>query len=155
MIVEDLTAGGIVHQFVRIADESRSSTIVLDPAGTQVATEVVEYGPIVRPDELEAFASAYGYLLGGSEAVVLAGSLPRDVPEDWYATALREARRQRVFAVLDSEGEPLRLGLARRARPRRAQPDGGRGARRLRVRGRRRISCSRSSRSSRWAPAAS
>ena len=33
------------------------------------------------------------------------------MPEDWYATALREARRQRVYAVLDSEGEPLRLGL--------------------------------------------
>jgi 1-phosphofructokinase family hexose kinase len=112
MIVEDLTAGGIVHQFVKIADESRSSTIVLDPAGTQVATEVVEYGPIVRPEELEAFWSSYGYLLGGTNAVVLAGSLPREVPEDWYATALREARRQRVFAVLDSEGEPLRLGLA-------------------------------------------
>ena len=112
MIVEDLTAGGILNEFVKIADESRSSTIVLDPAGTQVATEVVEYGPIVRPDELEAFWSSYCYLLGGSEAVVLAGSLPRDVPEDWYATALREARRQRVFAVLDSEGEPLRLGLA-------------------------------------------
>ena len=111
MIVEDLTAGGIVHQFVRIADESRSSTIVLDPAGTQVATEIVEYGPVVRPDELETFGTAYSYLLGGSEAVVLAGSLPRDVPEDWYATALREARRQRVYAVLDSEGEPLRLGL--------------------------------------------
>jgi 1-phosphofructokinase/tagatose 6-phosphate kinase len=111
MIVEDLTAGGIVHQFVRIADESRSSTIVLDPAGTQVATEIVEYGPVVRPDELESFGTAYSYLLGGSEAVVLAGSLPRDVPEDWYATALREARRQRVYAVLDSEGEPLRLGL--------------------------------------------
>ena len=45
MIVEDLAAGGIVHQFVRIADESRSSTIVLDPAGTHVATEIVEYGP--------------------------------------------------------------------------------------------------------------
>ena len=65
----------------------------------------------MRPDELESFGTAYSYLLGGSEAVVLAGSLPRDVPEDWYATALREARRQRVYAVLDSEGEPLRLGL--------------------------------------------
>jgi 1-phosphofructokinase/tagatose 6-phosphate kinase len=43
---------------------------------------------------------------------VLAGSLPREVPEDWYATALREARRQKVYTVLDSEGEPLRLGLA-------------------------------------------
>ena len=112
LIVEDLTAGGIVHQFVRIADESRSSTIVLDPAGTKVATEIVEYGPVVRPDELETFASSYSYLLGGTEAVVLAGSLPREVPEDWYATALREARRQRIFTVLDSEGEPLRLGLA-------------------------------------------
>ena len=114
---------------------------MLDPAGTQVATEIVEYGPVVRPDELETFGTAYSYLLGGSEAVVLAGSLPRDVPEDWYATALREARRQRVYAVLDSEGEPLRLGLGGEPDLDRAQPDGGRGARRLRVRERRRISC--------------
>src|SRR4029079_7000853 len=86
MIVEDLTAGGIVHQFVRIGDESRSSTIVLAPAGTQVATEIVEYGPVVRPDELEAFGTAYSYLLGGSDAVVLAGRPPCRRPAGWERT---------------------------------------------------------------------
>ena len=161
MIVEDLTAGGIVHQFVRIADESRSSTIVLDPRHAVHRDRRVRAGRaptssrrshvVLTPGEVRHGLIS---LLGGSEAVVLAGSLPRDVPEDWYATALREARRQRVYAVLDSEGEPLRLGLG-------GEPD-------LIVPNQmeaeelvgfefetRRISWSRSSRSSRWARAAS
>ena len=48
----------------------------------------------------------------GVSTAVFAGSLPRDVPEDWYASALREARKARLQTVLDSEGEPLRMGLA-------------------------------------------
>jgi fructose-1-phosphate kinase PfkB-like protein len=34
------------------------------------------------------------------------------VPEEWYATAVREARRHKLYSVLDSEGQPLRRGLA-------------------------------------------
>ena len=48
----------------------------------------------------------------GATTVIFAGSLPRRVPEDWYAAALREARKLKLSTVLDSEGEPLRLGLA-------------------------------------------
>ncbi len=155
LIVEDLTAGGIVHQFVRIADESRSSTIVLDPAGTQVATEIVEYGPVVRPDELETFASSYSYLLGGTEAVVLAGSLPargaRGLVRDGAARGpaaahLHGARlRGRAAAARPGRASPI-SSCPTRWRPRSSSASSSR---------RRRISCSRSSRSSRWAPAAS
>jgi fructose-1-phosphate kinase PfkB-like protein len=48
--------------------------------------------------------------------VIFAGSLPRHVPEEWYAGALREARKQKLFTILDSEGVPLRRGVA-------AEPD--------------------------------
>ena len=136
MIVEDLTAGGIVHQFVRIADESRSSTIVLDPAGTQVGRpRSSSTGPIVRPDELETFAVVL-QLPAGRHRGGRARRQPARARCPRTGTRPRCARPagSSVFTVLDSEGEPLRLGLARRARPRRAQPDGGRGARRLRVR---------------------
>jgi 1-phosphofructokinase/tagatose 6-phosphate kinase len=111
-LIEELTAEGILNDFVRIADETRTTTLVIDPAGTIQPTLIAEYGPMVEPAELELLGEKLDYLLRGVTGVVLAGSLPRGVPEDWYATTLREARRHRLLTVLDSEGEPLRLGLA-------------------------------------------
>ena len=51
------------------------------------------------------------YLSRGADAVVLAGSLPRGVADGFYADAARELHRRNVRVVLDSDGEPLRLGL--------------------------------------------
>ena len=108
-IVEELTAEAILNDFVRIADESRTSTAVVDPmAGTY--TEINEWGPRVEPDELETLLEKLRYLAQGAEAVVFAGTLPRDVDEGFYAEAIREVQRRGVPAVLDSEGHPLRLG---------------------------------------------
>jgi 1-phosphofructokinase/tagatose 6-phosphate kinase len=110
-IVEELTAAGILNDFVRITEESRTSTLLVDPAlGT--STEIVEYGPSIAAHELETVTAKLQYLMRGVSTAVFAGSLPRDVPEDWYASALREARKARLQTVLDSEGEPLRIGLA-------------------------------------------
>ena len=51
-IVEELTAEAILNDFVRIGDESRTSTAVLDPtSGTY--TEINEWGPKVTETELE------------------------------------------------------------------------------------------------------
>ena len=38
------------------------------------------------------------------------GTLPRGVDDDFYAEAIRDLNRRGVETVLDSEGEPLRLG---------------------------------------------
>ena len=51
------------------------------------------------------------YLSRGASIVVFAGSLPRDVEADFYAEAIRDLTRRGVQCVLDSEGEPLRLGV--------------------------------------------
>jgi fructose-1-phosphate kinase PfkB-like protein len=51
------------------------------------------------------------YLSQGADFVVLAGSLPRKVPKSFYADAIRELARRDVRVVLDSEGEPLRIGV--------------------------------------------
>ena len=52
------------------------------------------------------------YLARGADIVVFAGTLPRGVAEAFYAEAIRELNRRGVRTVLDSEGEPLRLGAA-------------------------------------------
>ncbi len=113
-IIEGLQRENILSDFVHIGGESRTSTAVVDPT-TMTQTEVVEYGPIVTEPETAALLDKIEYLAKGSRFVVLAGSLPRKMPEDFYATALQRIRRHRCFVILDSAGEPLRLGV--RGRP--------------------------------------
>jgi 1-phosphofructokinase family hexose kinase len=109
-IVEELTAEAILNDFVRIREESRTSTLVVDPtSGTQ--TEINEWGPKVTESELGILMDKLRYLSRGAEAVVFAGSLPRGVSETFYAEAARELGRRGVRVALDTEGEPLRLGL--------------------------------------------
>ena len=50
------------------------------------------------------------YLCRGADFVIFAGSLPRGVDESFYAEAVRDLNRRGVPVVLDSEGQPLRLG---------------------------------------------
>ena len=109
-IVEELTAEAILNDFVRIREESRTSTLVLDPtSGTN--TEINEWGPRVTASELEMLMDKLRYLSRGADAIVLAGSLPRGVDEGFYAEATRELARRGVHVVLDTDGEPLRRGL--------------------------------------------
>jgi 1-phosphofructokinase family hexose kinase len=109
-IVERLTGEAILNDFVRIEDESRTSTAVVDPTNNQF-TEINEWGPVVKPEELEVLLEKLHYLSQGAQLVVFAGSLPRDVAESFYAEAIHDLARRQIPAVLDSEGEPLRFGV--------------------------------------------
>ncbi len=109
-IVEELTSEAILNDFVRIADESRTSTAVVDPTAATY-TEINEWGPRVEPEELAMLLDKISYLARGADMVVFAGTLPRGVDDSFYAEAIRDLNRRHVPAVLDSEGPPLRLGV--------------------------------------------
>jgi 1-phosphofructokinase/tagatose 6-phosphate kinase len=109
-LVEELTTEAILNDFVRIGDESRTSTMVVDPTGG-TSTEIYEWGPAVTDDELAMLLEKIAYLARGADLVVLAGSLPRGVDDGFYGEAIRECNRRRVRAVLDTEGAPLRRGV--------------------------------------------
>jgi 1-phosphofructokinase family hexose kinase len=109
-LVEELTAEGILNDLVRIGEESRTSTAVVDPTSDSY-TEINEWGPQVRPEELEILFEKLHYLSRGADYVVFAGSLPRAVAVDFYAEAIRDLQRRGVQTVLVAEGEPLRLGV--------------------------------------------
>ncbi|MEJ7566763.1 MAG: 1-phosphofructokinase family hexose kinase [Gaiellaceae bacterium] len=108
-IVEELTAEAILNDFVRIGEESRASTAVVDPMENSY-TEINEWGPLVSEVELEMLREKLHYLSRGADFVVFAGTLPRGVAESFYADAIRDLNRRGVKVVLDTEGEPLRLG---------------------------------------------
>jgi tagatose 6-phosphate kinase len=109
-ILEELTEEAVLNDFVRIEDEARTSTAVVDPTSGEF-TEVMDWGPLVQPVELETLLEKIDYLSRGASMVVFAGSLPRGIDDDFYAEAIRDLNRHGVLTVLDSEGEPLRLGL--------------------------------------------
>ena len=141
----------ILNDFVRIDDESRTSTAVVDPTGGTY-TEINEWGPAVTSERARDPA--------------------REAP---LPDAGRRARRLRRLAAarrrrrLLRRGDPRarapprargarhggRAAAARRrggAVPRLAEPERGRGARRPGVPRRRGLPARRSSRSPSWAP---
>lgn len=109
-ILEELAEEAILNDFVRIEDESRTSTAVADPM-TGSLTQVLEWGPLVHAVEIEVLMEKIDYLAGAAQMVVFAGSLPRGVDDGFYADAIRKLNRRGIPTVLDSEGEPLRSGL--------------------------------------------
>jgi 1-phosphofructokinase/tagatose 6-phosphate kinase len=114
-IVEQLTEEAILNDFVRIREESRTNTSVLDPTTGQ-QTEINERGPSVSQHEVELFREKLLYLARGAAIVVFAGSLPRGLEPDFYAVLIHELERTGVTTVIDTEGEPLHQAV-------RAEPD--------------------------------
>jgi 1-phosphofructokinase family hexose kinase len=114
-IVEALNDEAVLNAFVRIRDESRTNTAVLDPT-TGLQTEINERGPAVTPQELELFGEKLLYLAKGASMCVFAGSLPRGMDPAVYAELVRDVQRLGVTTVLDTDGEPLRVAM-------RAEPD--------------------------------
>lgn len=113
-IVEALTAESVLTDFIRIGEESRTNTAVLDPT-TGIQTEINERGPAVSEREMELFRDKLLYLAQGADICVFAGSLPRAVEPDVYARLIKELHKLGVTTVVDTDGEPLRHAV--RAEP--------------------------------------
>ncbi len=114
-IIEQLTEEAILSDLVRIRDESRTSTAVIDPT-TGDQTEINERGPEATESELALFREKLLYLAKGADICVFAGSLPRKVDAGIYAELIGELAAVGVMTVVDSEGEPMERAL-------RASPD--------------------------------
>jgi 1-phosphofructokinase/tagatose 6-phosphate kinase len=114
-IVEHLTEESILNDFVRIREESRTNTAVLDPTNGE-QTEINERGPAVTAKEVELFRDKLLYLARGADVVVFAGSLPRGVDAGIYASLIRDLQKLDVTTIIDADGEPMRQAV-------RAEPD--------------------------------
>src|SRR5580704_11235648 len=110
-------AGGATgtHIVEQLTEESLLNTSVLDPTSGE-QTEINERGPKVSEREVELFRDKLLYLARGAAIVVFAGSIPRGVEPDVYASLIRELHRVGVTTVIDTDGDPLRHAV-------RAEPD--------------------------------
>lgn len=113
-IRELLTAEDVLHDFVEVANESRTNISLVDPT-TGSQTEINERGPEVSEAEVERYIDRVLYLARGASFCVIAGSLPPGAPIEVYPRLIEGLRQLDVPVLLDTDGEPMRAGL--RAEP--------------------------------------
>ncbi|MGI8462351.1 MAG: 1-phosphofructokinase family hexose kinase [Solirubrobacterales bacterium] len=109
-ILGRLAEESILNDFTQIAEESRTNLAVIDPTSGE-QTEINERGPSVTPEEVEQFVEKLLYLAQGAEFCVIAGSIPPGVDAGIYGRMIEEMRSLGVPTLLDTDGEPMRLGL--------------------------------------------
>lgn len=109
-VVSQLERERIMTDFIPITDETRFNLAIVEPA-TGEQTEVNERGPMITPEEAEAFVERLDYLAGGASICVLAGSLPPGLDEDFYARLVGVMKRRDVEVVLDADGGPMAEGM--------------------------------------------
>jgi 1-phosphofructokinase family hexose kinase len=109
-VIELLSEEHILNDFIRIGGESRTNLAVIDPT-SGMQTEINERGPEIGDAEVERLLERLLYLAQGASICVLAGSLPAGVDADLYARLITELRALGVTTVLDTDGEPMRIGL--------------------------------------------
>ena len=113
-IVEELTSEAILNDFVRIADESRTSTAVVDPTAGDVHGDQ-RVGAAREPEELAILLDKINYLARGADMVVFAGTLPRGVGD--VSTPRRSAISTGATCRPSSTRKGRRCGSASRPRP--------------------------------------
>jgi 6-phosphofructokinase 2 len=115
-IEELLGAAGVRCALTPIRQPSRVYITISDAAGTRQLSYHAR-GPCVDAAETASLLAAIAAIPDAVERVVIGGSLPRGMGEDWYATAVGAAGRDRVW--VDAAGPNLRAALgggARRAK---------------------------------------
>ena len=92
----------------------RSNIALTEPDGT--TTKVNEPGPDLSEDELDALSDRVCGAAAGASWLVIAGSLPPSIRQDYYVRLVRTLRESLGAGApriaVDSSGEPLRLLLA-------------------------------------------
>lgn len=105
---EEMARYGIADRFIRVPGETRRNEMFTMPGGCFKINRPAFPGLPFR-------GFPPGRFLGGAGpgvTVVIAGGLPPSAPPGFYAALVRAAKAAGAAAVLDAEGEALRLGLA-------------------------------------------
>lgn len=111
---------GIATDLVPIAGETRTNIVVTDAAAERYI-KVNEAGPMVQADELALLFDRIRERVRPGDIWVFSGSLPPGLSPDCYAQLVALVRAGGARALLDTSGEPLRLGCA--ARPYLVKPN--------------------------------
>lgn len=120
MLERGLNDLGIVTEFLYVGGETRTNTVIIE-ADTGRYIKVNEAGPIVQAKEVDVFFERVRKRVRPGDTWVLSGTLPAGMLPDFYTRLIALTQGGGARALLDSSGEPLRLGCA--ARPYLVKPN--------------------------------
>ncbi len=108
-IEERLKDYGIKQDFLKISGETRECLAFI--TDDLVQTEILEPGPEVSEEEQQKFLHKYIDLIKNASVVVASGSVPRNVPKNFYRKLIELANSQGKKFLLDTSGDLLKEGI--------------------------------------------
>lgn len=110
MLQSLLDEEGLDHHPILISDSTRQNFTVLDES-TEEEFRFVLPGPTVTENEWRSCIDALFAVEPRPDYIVMSGSLPPGVPDDFYAQIARRAKREGTRIIVDASGEPLREAM--------------------------------------------
>jgi len=108
MLADGLQRLGIQTDFVWVDEETRTNTMIIEEEADW-HIKVNEPGPSISANDVDQLQKAEAYAKKG-DLWVLSGSLPPDVPEEFYADLITMINSRGAKVYLDASGAPLRYG---------------------------------------------
>ena len=110
-VLTGLDAIGLAHRSIPTGTPLRSNITVTEPDGT--TTKINEPGSLLSPQSQNALLDLVADQAAGASWVVLAGSLPPGVDDDFYARAIERIREldEPPLIAVDTSGAPLAAAL--------------------------------------------
>ena len=111
LLQNGLQSLGIGTDFVWVVGETRTNVSIVTQTHDRYI-KVNEKGPLVDAAKQRELLDKIDSLAKHGDWWVLAGSMPPGVADDFYARIVNVLNRHEAHAILDTTGEPLRLGCA-------------------------------------------
>lgn len=111
MMQHGLNQLGIKTDFVWVEEETRINTVAQEDSG-EWYIRLNEPGPHIPEDAIQSLLAKAEAYASKKDIWVAAGSLPQDVPADFYTQLIHLLKNKRVRVFFDANGEALRAGLS-------------------------------------------
>ena len=101
---------GIPTDFVHVNSDTRTNVCIQEMTGSP-PTMLNEPGPTISEADFDQLFDKVREVAKKSSFVIFGGSLPPGVPKDIYQLLVKVVQDSDSKAILDSDGEPMRLGM--------------------------------------------
>lgn len=111
MLQHGLNELGIETDFVWVKEDTRINTVAQEESG-EWYIRLNEPGPHIPEDAIQALLAKAQAYANENDIWVASGSLPQDVPPDFYAQLIKLLKSKGVKVFFDANDEALKAGLA-------------------------------------------
>jgi 1-phosphofructokinase family hexose kinase len=113
LLQEHLQQERINNDFMPVRMPVRENLTIIDSVCKQI-TRILEVGPSISRIELQRFEKKISLMARKHQYIVLSGSLPSDVPVEYYGRIARCLDRSKTKVIVDASGKALKNSFSAR-----------------------------------------